>query len=156
RMYHAFSALGEVNLIQEHDSAKKAQVRHRSLVAWLQLVRLLDQFRDPNFNPGDQPELLVQPPKQPGGVVLRPGADPALIADPKERAEYEKAIAASRAKLNHYRLQIQLSRLNERIPPDAEAFIRTFYTAAPHDQKELRDAIEGWIQDPARKASLLK
>ncbi len=156
RLREAYMALENVILAQEHDPKTRGQLRTDSLSLWLHLLQLLDRFLDPNFNPEDVPEKLVQPPPTSGGIVLRPGADPALIDDPKVRAEYEKAIAANRAKADHYRLQINLRRLEERIPPRAEAFIRNSYTSAPGDQEELQTAIDGIMKNPQRKARLLK
>jgi hypothetical protein len=152
----ASMALDSVSLAQEHDPRTRAQVRTDCLSSWLHLLQLLDRFLDPNFDPNDVPQRLVQPPPTRGDVVYPPGADPALIDDPKARAEYEKAIAANREKAVRYRLQIQLGRLNERIPPRAEAFIHDAYTSAARDQDELGTAIETMITDPRRKAGLLK
>jgi hypothetical protein len=156
RLREAAMALENVLLVQEHDPRTRAQLRTDCLTLWLQLLQLLDRFLDPNFNPEDVPTKLVQPPPTSGGVAYAPGADPALIDDPRARAEYEKAIANNRTKANHYRLQITLRRLEERIPPRAEAFIRNSYTPAPGDQEELKAAIDGIMQNPQRKAGLLK
>jgi hypothetical protein len=152
----AYMALENVLLVQEHDPSTRAKLRAGCLSLWLNLLRLLDRYLDPDFNPEDVPVNLVQPPPTLEGVVYPPGADPALIDDPKARAAYEKAIAANRAKANHYRLQIGLRRLNERIPPRVEAFVRDSYTSGLGDQEELRTAIEMIIKDPDRKAGLLK
>lgn len=156
RLREAYMALEDVILVQETDPKSRARLRTNALSLWLHLLQLLDRFLDPKFNPEDVPEMLVQPPPTTGDVVYPPGADPALIDDPKARAEYEKAIAANRAKADHYRLQINLRRLDERITPRAEAFIRNFYTPAAIDQKELQTAIDEIIRDPRRKAGLLK
>jgi hypothetical protein len=154
RLTLAYLALDKVSPAHEHDPKVRAKVRAEALSLWLQLIDILDRLLDANFNPKDVPEKFVEPPPVPGGVVLRPGADPALIPDPKVRAEYEKAIAENRAKADHYRLQTHLRRLNERIPLRAEEFIRKSYTSASRDQWELRTAIDKFIKDPARKASL--
>jgi len=156
RLREAYMALENVSLAKEHVPKTRAQLRTDTLSLWLGLLQILDHHLDPDFNPEDGPEELVQPPPTSGGVVLRPGADPALIDDPTARAEYEKAIAANRAKANNYRLQIHLGRLNERITPRAEEFIRNSYTTAPDDQEELKTAIEKTIEDPRRKARLLE
>jgi hypothetical protein len=151
----AYMDLENVILLQA-DEQTHPLLRARSLSLWLHLLQLLDRFLDPKFNPDDVPQTGVQPPPTSKGIAYPAGADPALIDNPRARAEYEKAIAANRAKANHYRLQIILRRLNERIPPRAEAFIRNSYTSAPGDQEELRTAIEEIIKDPQRKGGLLK
>lgn len=152
----AYMALENVILAQENDPKLRAQLRMDCLFLWLYLLQLLDRFLDPGFNPNDVPEKLVQPPPIPGGVVLRPGADPALIDDPKARAEYEKAIAANRAKAEQYRLQINLRRLDEQITLRAEAFIRNSYTFAPSDREEVKTAILTTIKNPQRQEGLLR
>lgn len=152
----AYLALENVLLLEEDEPKTRGQLRTKSLYLWLHLIQLLDRFLDPNFNPEDVPELAIQPPPTSEGVVYPPGADPALIDDPKARAEYKKAIADNEAKTAHYTLQTKLRRMDERITPRAEDFIRNFYTPAPGDQKELKTAIDKTIKGPRRKADLLK
>ncbi|MEP6901790.1 MAG: hypothetical protein ABJA66_08575 [Actinomycetota bacterium] len=156
RLREASMALENVNLAQEYDSKTRSRLRKDCLYLWLTLLQLLDQHIDPKFNADDLPTNLVQPPSLSNGVVLRPGADPAKIDDPKLRAEYEKAIAENRAKAENYRLQTQLRRLNESIPPKAEEFIRNSYSSAASDQEELKTAIEKIITKPERKEDLSK
>jgi hypothetical protein len=123
---------------------------------WLSLVAALDRHLDPKFNPNDLPELKVQPPPTSKGVMYPPGVDPAVIDDPKARAEYEKALAARQPKADQYRLQIRLRRLNEDIPQRAVAFIRKNYSSGSPDQEVVRTAIDKIIRNPERKAELLK
>jgi hypothetical protein len=156
RLREAYMALEGVNLREGYDPTIHRQLRAKCLSVWLNLVQLLDRYLDPNFDPRDVPEKIVEPPPVQGGVVLRPGADPALIADPKARAEYKKAIATNREKAIRFRLQINLHRLNERIPPRVEAFIRNSFSPTPDDQAELRTAIDKLIKNPRRKVELLK
>lgn len=150
----AYLALENVLLPEENDPKISGQLRTDSLHLWLYLIQLIDHYLDPNFNPNDVPEQLVQPPPTSEGVVYRPGVDPALIDDPKMRIQYEKAIAANEAKTNHYVLQIKLRRLDERITPRAEKFIQNFYTSDPCDQEELKTAIDKIIKKPERKRKL--
>ncbi len=154
RLREAYMALENVVLVAEHDPKTRTRRRSECLSEWLRLLQLLDRFLDPNFNPRDVPPKLVQPPPTRGGVVYPPGADPALIDDPNARAKYEKDIEVNRAKANQYRLQTHFSRLNESLPPRAEAFIRSSYTSSKRDQEELRNAIDKIIKDPKRKADL--
>jgi len=156
RLREAYLALENVTLAQENDPKTRGQVRTDALSLWLHALEVLDRFLDPKFNPQDVPQLGVQPPPTTGGIVYPPGADPAVIDDPTARADYEKAVTANRAKAEHYRLQIGLRRLDERIPPRVEAFIRNSYTSAPDDQKELKTAIDDTIKNPQRKVGLLK
>lgn len=156
RLREAYMSLENVVLEQEYDAKVRRRLRRECLTLWLEMVRILDQRLDPNFDPEDVPENLVQPPPTSKGVVYPPGADPALIDDPKAREEYEKAVAANNAKIKNYRLQTQLTRLNEQIPPRAKEFIENSYTASDDDQKELKEAIDQKLENPGRHAEFQK
>ena len=152
----AYLALENVNLQKEYDSKTRTQLRTNLLALWLHLIQLLDRFLDPNFDPADLPELSVQPPPTSEGVLYPPNADPALIDDPKARAQYAKDIAANEAKIIHYGLQTDLRRLDERIVPRAEAYIQNIYGSGPDDQEELKSAIDSFIENAERKERLSK
>lgn len=155
RLREAYMALENIILSQEPDLKERTQLRRDCLYLWLELLQILDKNVDPDFNPENVPARLIQPPTS-QGVVYPPGADPALIDDPKARAEYEKAIAANREEANNYRFQIHLGRLNESIPPRAKAFISNSYISIPNDQEELKTAIDRIIKTPERKGELSK
>jgi hypothetical protein len=155
RLNEASMSLENVNLAQEYDLTSRHQLRAECLALHLTLLQILDKYIDPKFNPDDVPSTVVQPHLS-DGRVLRPGVDPAKISDPQDRAEYEKAIAENRAKARNYSLQTELRRLNERIPPRAEEFIRNSYTSSADDQKELKTAIDEKIENEARRAELSK
>lgn len=155
RLRESSMALGNVILAKEHNAEDRKKLRSESLNLWLTLLQIIDKNLDPNFDPKDVPSMSVIPPAS-GGVAYPAGADPALIADPQARAEYEKAIADNRKKAVNHRLQIQLKRVSERVTPRAENFIRNSFNDSPEDQEELRTAIEEKIEKPERKANLLK
>ncbi len=156
RLNEASRALENVVLEQEYDARIRNRLRSECLTLWLEMVAILDRRLDSEFNPEDLPNKLVQPPLNSDGTLYPPGADPALIDDPKARAEYEKAVAANNAKINNYRLQTHLKRLNDQIPQRAAEFIENSYTESADDQKELKAAIDAKIENPARKADLMK
>jgi hypothetical protein len=156
RLREAYVALENVNIMGEHIIKVRNQVRKTCLYLWLDLLQILDHYRDPKFEPKDVPSKLVDPPKGPGGEVLRPGTNPASISDPKERAAYEKAIADNRKKIENYRLQVQFGRLNDRIVTAAELFIRTYCVSSEKDRGELRVAIDAAIKTEKQKSDLLK
>ncbi len=154
RLREAYMALENVILADEPDPAVRARVRGDCLALWLRLLQIVDRLLDPRFDIEAVPEKNVQPPANADGVVYPPGADPARIDDPVARREYTDAIAANRRYSEHYRMQVQLQRVEERLAPLVEAFIRDSYTAAPADQQELRAAIEQHITHPPRKTAL--
>jgi hypothetical protein len=156
RLREASMALENVVLEQEYDAKIRTRLRSECLNLWLEMVAILDRRLDPEFDPEDVPENLVQPPPTSKGVIYPPGADPALLDDPKAREEYEKAIAANNAKINNYRVQTHLKRLNDEIPPRAAEFITNSYTDSDADQKEVKAAIERLIENPARRVEFSK
>jgi len=156
RLREAAMALDNIVLAKEHEAEIRHRLRSDSLNLWLDLVRIIDRHLDPEFKADDVPQKLVQPPPTSDGTVYAPGADPALIDDPQARAEYEKARADNQAKTIKYRMQTQLRRLNERIPPRAEEFIRNSFTSSADDQSELKTAIDAKIENEPRKTALLK
>jgi len=155
RLRESAMALENIILAKEFDAKIRKKLRADSLSLWLTLIQILDKNLQPDFNPENTPDLIAQPSPLPDGTVLRPGTDPAKINDPKVKADYEKAIAENREKQENYRMQTQLRRLNEQIPPKAETFIRNFYTSDEADREELKNAIDGIIQKPERKEELL-
>jgi hypothetical protein len=155
RLREAYMDLENVVLPDQHNPRARAQLRGECLALWLRLLDVLDRFLDPSFNPDDPPELRVEPPPTRDGIEY-PGMDPALIEDPRARAEYERAIAANNQKAIRYRLQIQLGRLKDLIPAGVVAFVYNSYSADAGDQTEVRTAIDNVIKNPQRKAELLR
>jgi hypothetical protein len=151
-----YEALESVSLQGRHDPEARRALRAEALGLWLHMLALLDQLIDPRFDPKDVPGRRVQPPPGKDGIVFPPGVEPERIDDPAARAQYQAAIAANDAKIEHYRLQVELRRLDERITPRAETFVREAYSSDPRDQAELRAAIDKTITHPPRKATLSK
>jgi hypothetical protein len=155
RLREAFGALENVRLELAVDPAARARLRAATLYSWLRLLRTLDHHLDPGFDLKALPEVHVEPPPISDGGIRLPSINPALIDDPKARAEYQQAIADNRARADRYSLQVHLRQLDERITPHVEAFIRGAYTQSTIDLQELRAAIEG-VDVPHRRAELMK
>lgn len=155
RLNEAARALQSVNLRREYDAVKRHELRAHCLATWLQILQIIDSNLQPNFDQRDVPPKSVQPPPTSSGVVYPPGAAPAVIDDPKARAEYEKAVKENREKQENYRLQIYFKRLNEDISPVAEDFIRNSYVRVQNDRDEVKAAVEKTITDQTRKDRLI-
>jgi hypothetical protein len=153
-LLEASQELVDVNLRVEHNTEVRRKLRSDALSLWLTLIKILDQKIDPEFDEKDVPPMLVDPPPVPG-EVLRPGATPEKIADPTLRAEYEKAIEANRARQRNYRLQLNLKRLSERIPPQAEEFIKTAYSSGADEKEEVKAAVMKHIENIDRQNRLI-
>jgi hypothetical protein len=155
QLQQAYLTLENVILAQEPPDTRKT-LRADCLRMWLQLLALLDQRLDPQFDPEQRPDLQVQPPDTANGTSYAPGADPALIEDPVARAAYQRAIRENDAKIAAYSLQVRLHRLNERITLRAEGFIRSSYTFTPSDREEAKASILQTIKNPQRREGLLR
>ena len=149
----AEAALESINLVDEHDAAKRIAIRQEMLAAWLAVAAQLDRSIDPNFDPDDFPqESLVQPSVD--GISITSNA-PENIKDPKARAEFQRAVDENTKKTIRYTLQFELLRLNERVTDRLGRFIRMAYMPSASDQREVKAAMERAGTDPARGTRLL-
>ncbi len=153
KLQAAADLLVEVDLSKEEEGLKRLALRGETLQAWLTLLAAIDKNLDPRFDPNDRPGVNVSPPPS-GGVQYPPGVDPSKIQDPQARQQYETAIKQNRAKAVNYRLQTKLRRLDERLTPNVERFIRLSYTTVPGDQRQLDDAVKKLIANPQRASAL--
>ncbi|MGO9094223.1 MAG: hypothetical protein ACLQGV_03285 [Bryobacteraceae bacterium] len=147
--------LGQVGLAKEPDPLKRLQLRRQTLELWLKLLAAIDQHLDPSFNPQDLPSVGVSPPES-GGESLPSGADPSLIANPQARQQYVRAIQQNKEKAQRYRLQTSLRRLDQRLTPIAERFVRLSYTTVPGDQREAGETVRKLIKNPQRSDALTR
>jgi hypothetical protein len=144
RLREASMALENVNLRREHLAQIRHKLRSDCLELWLTILQKIDKYLDNSFDPEDVPQMSVMPPRIKGDIQLPPGADPALIDDPKAREEYEKAIKDNRAKQENYPLQIQLRELDELMPRKVGSFIRGAFTSS--EQDAVKGAIDRIIE----------
>jgi hypothetical protein len=149
RLREAYIDLENVILSEERDAAARAELREDCLSAWLLILEVQDRYLDPAFDRADVPPRHVPLPPE-----ISFEADPWQIDDPVQRARWEEACRSHEARIDAYRLQMDLHLLNEEIPPRVEAFIGRAYTSDPRDQAELRTAIDRIITRPQRKAAL--
>lgn len=151
----ASDLLEEVDLSQETEGLKRLALRRETLQLWLSLLAAIDNHLDPAFDPADVPSVSVTPPPS-GGVQYPPGVDPSVIAEPQARRQYEAMIEQNRQKAERYRLQTRLRRLDEKLMPKVERFIRLSYTTVPGDQRELSETVRKLIPNPQRAAPLTR
>ena len=143
-----------MDLRRVYDKKLRSKQRFQCLELWLTIIQTIDKNIDAAFDPNDVPTLNVMPPPLKNGTQLWPGADPALIDDPKAREEYQKAIKANREKQERVLIQSQLRELNETIPDGAVKFINRSYPDA--ERSEPRDAIKKIIESESRRELLLR
>ena len=155
KLQGAADQLVEVDLAQEEEGLKRLALRQETLQLWLRLLAAIDKNLDPRFDPNDRPRVSVTPPPS-GGAQYPPGADPSVIKDPQARKQYEAAIKQNRDKAANYRLQTKLRRLDEKLTPQVERFIRLSYTTVPGDQRQLNETVKKLIANPQRAQALVR
>lgn len=137
------------------EASARLRLRQDTLLHWLGLLRLSHRAQDPAFDPAQVPALGVTPPRTRDGVAYPPGVDPARIDDPRARAEYEKALEDNRRYSEHYRRQLTLRRVDERLMARTEAFLRDAYGFQPADREAARSLImQAELPRPRQEALL--
>ena len=128
----AEETLEAIDVSREHNTPKRLLLRQRTLEVWLQVAAQIDRNLDPSFDPNDVPmESMVPPPSD--GVSLSSNA-PDNIKDPQVRAQFQRAVDENTRKTIRYTFQWQLRRLNERVTPKLEQFVRFSYVPVGPDQ----------------------
>jgi hypothetical protein len=121
----------------------------------LKLRILLDAFngidskRIVAFNFHDLPEMNVLPPVESG---LPAGVDPASIRDPKLREDYQRQLAANRAKTAAYNLQVDLRDIDLALTEIFKAQVSAPITGTTKDA--LPPLIDHSIRSKERATSL--
>lgn len=151
----AADRLQAIVVSDEIDPDRRRKLRSETLELWLELFALIDDALDPKFDPDDLPSITASPPPA-GGVTYPPGVDPAVVTDPAARSEYERRIAENENKTKYYNLQTKLRRLDQRLRPRLNSFIRQAYSADAADRQELEAAIQKLIQNQQRAEDLRK
>jgi hypothetical protein len=95
-------------LTAEADPQSVHSFKARSLV---QILAAIERKEDPQFDPNDPPRRNLAPP----GGQYPSGTAPTSITHDESRREYEAALAANKAKIANFNLQVQLARLKERV-----------------------------------------
>ena len=132
--------LERADLFAPRSAPERIEARTRTLNAWLMILSRVDAAKGAEPGPDDQPASRVAPPVVPGRFY-RPGMDPKDIDEPEARAAYEKAIAENQAKIERSRVYWIWEAIDIEVTGGARRFVSRFYTSAPPDQKELREAI---------------
>ncbi|KIO49067.1 hypothetical protein [Nitrosospira sp. NpAV] len=128
--------------------------RKQALAQRLRFFAVLDRNIDPMWNPEDKPVKGAAPPRSHGAVYGSGEVDPATIADPAMRAEYERALQASKDYGRRYDVQFQLRRIDERAMRFVERFLAERYSESPTDRQELEELLSAAPINDARKKQL--
>ena len=136
--------------ISTGDTAARKQAVSRRL----HFFEALDRNIDPTWNPEDIPPHGVPPPLSHGAVYGSGEVDPATIPDPVMRAEYERALKASKENEKRYDVQFQLRRISERAMRFVERFLAEKYSNSQADRQELEELLSGAPISDLRKKQL--
>jgi hypothetical protein len=151
RWYEAFET---IEAAERDVPAGDVAARKRAVSHWLSFLAALDRNIDPTWNPKDVPVKGVAPPL-PHGVVYPSGeVDPLTIPDPVARAEYERALKASKEYAKWYDVQFQLRRIEERAMRFVELLLAEKYTNSAEDRQELEELLAASPVNDLRKERL--
>ena len=130
-----------------------AKLRARKAVMYLRVWQRIDQAIDRHFDFSQRLYLNVEPPP---GSGIPAGADPAAVADPRLRREYEAAIQANKERFRVYIEQRWLYELDRLYRPHAEKYLVYAYSMPPLDTERLTALLNQYIDDQAVRARILK
>jgi hypothetical protein len=131
-------------------AARKLAVSRR-----LRFFAALDHNIDPSWNPKDVPPHGVPPPPGWHGMVYSSGeVDPEKIPDAEVRAKYVEALKANKAAQQHYSVQLQLRRIDERAMRFFERFLIDRYSNTEQDLQEFEGLLAASPVNEMRKQRL--
>jgi hypothetical protein len=115
--------------------------RRDVLARRLRIFAALDRTIDPSWDPEKKPVKGAPPPAVHGVVYPSGEVDPSTIPDPVERAEYERALKASRDYEKWYDVQFQLRQIDARAMRFVERFVAERFANSPADRQELEELL---------------
>lgn len=150
-----YEALAIIEAAERQTTHGDPAGRRLAVARRLHFLAALGRHLDPRFDPADKPVVGAPPPPGYSGVVYPSGeVDPAAIADPAARAEYERALRASKAYARWYDLQDQLRRIDERATRFLELLLREQYSDTAADRDEFEALLAASPLDEARRQAL--
>lgn len=112
KMIHDWSVSKEIDRLSEirntirnlaeEDAGKSMTQKKMSLI--FSLLNVMDKYYNPNY---EKPQINIAPPVH-DGVIYDSGISPDSIKEPDIRAEYEKAIAENKKKIEIANFQLKL------------------------------------------------
>lgn len=128
--------------------------RKLALARRLHFFAELDPYLDPAWNEKNVPPQGVPPPTTVGGVYGSGRIDPNTIPDPKVRAQYVKALEANKQEIQHYFVQMQLRRIDDRAMRFLQLLLSERYSNADKDRQEFEELLASAPISEARKERL--
>jgi hypothetical protein len=100
------------------------------------------------------PDTAAIPPPSADGKAGFSGIDPGAIGDPAARAQYERALDATRARAERYRLQHGLRRIDADAMHAVETLVRDRWTDSPENRRAFEDAVAAAPVSESRRQRL--
>jgi hypothetical protein len=135
-------ALDIVEGVERDVTFADAVARKRALSLRLAFMAALERNIDPNWDSTKVPVKGVTPPPTEGVVYGTGEVDPSTILDPNERAEYERALKASKEYERWYDVQFELRRIDARSIRFMEVWLNQNYQNSETDRREIDQLIE--------------
>lgn len=136
-----YEALDLIEAAERKASAGDTAERKQALSQRLRFFAALDRNIDPHWDAEDVPVRGATPPLTHGIVYSSGEVDPSTIPDPAARAEYERALKASKEYERWYDVQFQLRRLDERAMRFVELSLAAIYTNSEEDRQEFEEIL---------------
>ena len=131
-----------------------AAARKDALSRRLLFFAALDRNVDPQWDSRKVPVKGAPPPLTHGIVYPSGEVDPSTIPDPAERAEYERALRASKDYEKWYDVQFQLRQLDQRALLFVEWLLAERYTRSLADRQEFDELLASSSLSEARKKQI--
>lgn len=128
--------------------------RKQALSRRLRFFAALDRNIDPKWDSKNVPVKGTAPPLTQGIVYSSGEVDPATITDPAVRAEYERALKASKDYEKWYDVQFQLRGIDERAMRFVERLLADRYTNSEKDRQEFEELLSASRINDSRKKRL--
>jgi hypothetical protein len=135
------------------DAAAGKAIGEARLALWAEVFARFKRDLDPDFDPEHAPSAQVTPPPF-NGVQLRPGVDPAKIADPSIRTQYEAHIAKNERRVKEFVLQSNLHQVHASLLDRAGASILDAHQMLGLSAAEIGAALEKGDMLDADRAAL--
>ena len=147
-------ALDLIEAAERAVAAGDTAERRQALSRRLRFFAALDRCIDPMWDPENIPVKGVAPPLSNGPVYTSGEVDPATIPAPEVRAEYERALKASKDYEKWYDVQFQLRRIDERAMRFVELLLAERFTSSDEARQKLEELLAASPVNESRKERL--
>ncbi|MDD2734873.1 MAG: hypothetical protein PHF56_13105 [Desulfuromonadaceae bacterium] len=146
---NAVESLEEVNLLSIKQNSERLIARHELLLAWCRVLSVIEELKDPDFDPDDAPSLNITPPLDSSNEI------PPKSMSPEAQKQFEKAVTSNEEKKTLRRTQLLVRELEARAVESAHRITVRWYTKSAADQKEVESVFQDAGISDAKKVQIL-